>query len=227
MGAYLAIGQSSTFSFHLSRVYANLIEYPFCQTKCVLCVNLHLFLSRMSDLSCHSFKWCSTISVQKDPTQRPLYVQTSFFLWVPLLVCWSLCGFLYSSRTFSLWSVPPMIWVPNQLIGAGVGSDAVLTCNTEAFPVSINYWTKEGEDALMPSDKYDISIVEKSYKIFMTLRIRDLTSEDFTSYKCYARNALGSTQGSIKLYGMSPLSFPTLYLLNSLWLSCTLSFPLN
>jgi len=95
---------------------------------------------------------------------------------------------------------PPMIWVPNQLIGAGVGSDAVLTCNTEAFPVSINYWTKEGEDALMPSDKYDINIVEKSYKIFMTLRIRDLTPEDFTSYKCYARNALGSTQGSIKLY---------------------------
>lgn len=120
-----------------------------------------------------------------------------------------------------------MIWVPNQLIGAGVGSDAVLTCNTEAFPVSINYWTKEGEDALMPSDKYDINIVEKSYKIFMTLRIRDLTPEDFTSYKCYARNALGSTQGSIKLYGMSPFPTPSVYLLNSLWLSSTFSFPLN
>lgn len=81
-------------------------------------------------------------------------------------------------------------------------TEAVLTCNTEAFPASINYWTKgEVEDALMPNDKYDISIVEKSYKIFMTLRIRDLNQEDFTSYKCYARNALGSTEGSIKLYG--------------------------
>lgn len=79
MGAYLAIGQSATFPFHLSRVHANLIEYPFCQTKCVPCVNWHHFLSRMSDLSCHSFQWCSTISVQKDPTQRPLYVESSFF----------------------------------------------------------------------------------------------------------------------------------------------------
>lgn len=99
-------------------------------------------------------------------------------------------------------SVPPMIWVPNQLIGAGIMEEAILTCNTEAFPPSINYWTRgEVEDALSPSHKFDISIVEKSYKIFMTLRIRDLSQEDFTSYKCYARNALGSTEGSIKLYG--------------------------
>lgn len=103
-----------------------------------------------------------------------------------------------------------MIWVPNQLIGASPGGEAVLVCNTEAYPISINYWTKEEEEALMPNAKYEIVNSEKSYKVQMTLRIRDLTPTDFTTYKCFARNSLGSTEGSIKLYGMLPPHRPRL-----------------
>ncbi|KAI1296494.1 Lachesin [Halotydeus destructor] len=95
---------------------------------------------------------------------------------------------------------PPMIWVPNQLIGAPLGGEVTLQCNTEAFPISINYWTKDDDDALMPSDKYDISNTEKSYKVQMVLRIRYIEPADFGTYKCFARNSLSSTEGSIKLY---------------------------
>ena len=94
-----------------------------------------------------------------------------------------------------------MIWVPNQLIGTPLGDEAILICNTEAFPISINYWTKDDDDALMASPKYDIANEEKSYKVQMKLRIRDIEPSDFGSYKCIARNSLGSTEGSIKLYG--------------------------
>ncbi|KAL1420867.1 hypothetical protein MTO96_004246 [Rhipicephalus appendiculatus] len=31
---------------------------------------------------------------------------------------------------------PPMIWIPNQLIGAPLGGEVVMDCNTEAFPMS-------------------------------------------------------------------------------------------
>ncbi|XP_053214815.1 lachesin-like [Panonychus citri] len=97
---------------------------------------------------------------------------------------------------------PPMIWVPNQLIAASVGSEAILMCNTEASPKSINYWTKDDEDALISNDKYEITTNERLYKAQMILKIRDVSAQDFGTFKCYARNSLGSTEGSIKLYGI-------------------------
>ncbi|KAI4488075.1 hypothetical protein M0804_004923 [Polistes exclamans] len=39
--------------------------------------------------------------------------------------------------------VPPAIHVPNQLVGAPLGTDVVLECYVEASPMSINYWVKE------------------------------------------------------------------------------------
>jgi len=45
---------------------------------------------------------------------------------------------------FFLFSVPPMIWVQNQLISAYEGQQITLECYTEAFPNSINYWTQDG-----------------------------------------------------------------------------------
>lgn len=41
-----------------------------------------------------------------------------------------------------LFSVPPMIWIQNQLVGAAIGQKVTLECNSEAFPKSINYWMK-------------------------------------------------------------------------------------
>lgn len=44
-------------------------------------------------------------------------------------------------------AVSPVIRVPNQLVGAPLGTDVVLECFVEASPKSINYWVKDkGED---------------------------------------------------------------------------------
>lgn len=33
-----------------------------------------------------------------------------------------------------LFTVSPMIWVPNQLVGAPAGTDVTIDCHTEAHP---------------------------------------------------------------------------------------------
>lgn len=40
-------------------------------------------------------------------------------------------------------SVHPVIHVPNQLVGAPLGTDVTLECYVEAFPKSINYWVRD------------------------------------------------------------------------------------
>ena len=106
-----------------------------------------------------------------------------------------------------------MIDVPNQLIGASVGDEVTLECATEAFPLSLNYWTKDSKDStesnlmIVNMDKYKISNVEDSYKVKMRLTIKKVTADDFGTYRCYAKNSLGSTQGSIRIYGKSSQTF--------------------
>ena len=43
--------------------------------------------------------------------------------------------------------------------------------------------------------------MESGYKVYMKLRIRNVTKEDFMEYKCVAKNSLGGSDGSITLYG--------------------------
>nr|XP_027224485.1 contactin-6-like [Penaeus vannamei] len=94
-----------------------------------------------------------------------------------------------------------MLWIPNQLEGARLGSTTVLECNTEAFPRSINYWTNhKGEMIAAAGSKYDTMTKEDTYKTYMRLVIHNVTREDFNTYRCIAKNSLGETDGSIKLY---------------------------
>lgn len=41
-----------------------------------------------------------------------------------------------------------MIWIPNQLVGAEVGGNITLECLSEAYPTSVNFWTKENGDII-------------------------------------------------------------------------------
>lgn len=121
-------------------------------------------------------------------------------------------------------AVPPMIWVPNQLIGASVGDEVTMECSTEAFPLSLNYWMRESNPMVVvaTSDKYKVSNNESSYKTHMKMTIRKVASDDFGklifiyqsshsshfypsphlgTYFCIAKNSFSETRGSIRLYG--------------------------
>lgn len=43
-------------------------------------------------------------------------------------------------------------------------------------------------------------MLDNAYKVHMKLTIRSVSAQDYGSYKCVAKNSLGETDGSIKLY---------------------------
>lgn len=96
-------------------------------------------------------------------------------------------------------AVSPMIFVPNQLVGAPIGTDATIDCHTEAYPRAMSYWFL-GEEMILSNEKYTTSIMENSYRAHMRLIVRNLTTNDFGSYRCISKNSLGETEGSIRLY---------------------------
>jgi hypothetical protein len=54
---------------------------------------------------------------------------------------------------------------------------------------------------LFTGSKYETLIVDSGYKVYMKLRIRNVSQNDFMQYKCVAKNSLGGSDGSITLYG--------------------------
>ncbi|KAF0754145.1 neurotrimin-like [Aphis craccivora] len=50
-------------------------------------------------------------------------------------------------------------------------------------------------------EKYEPKeFVTEQYKTRMKLTIKSVTAEDYGTYKCLSRNALGDTDGTIKIY---------------------------
>ncbi|CAH0562370.1 unnamed protein product [Brassicogethes aeneus] len=95
----------------------------------------------------------------------------------------------------------PVISVPNQLVGAPLGTDVTLECKVEAFPKSINYWVKDTGEMVISSVKYNVQDLSRSsFEVKMTLTVRNLQREDAGSYRCIAKNSLGEVESNIRLY---------------------------
>nr|CAD7438396.1 unnamed protein product [Timema bartmani] len=107
-----------------------------------------------------------------------------------------------SKRIMLIVHFPPMIFIPDQLVGAYERQQITLECYSEAFPKSINYWTREKGEIIAQGSKYEPLLTEDAYKVHMKLTIRSVGPSDFGSYKCVSKNSLGDTDGSIKLYAI-------------------------
>ncbi|KAF2885575.1 hypothetical protein ILUMI_20598 [Ignelater luminosus] len=95
----------------------------------------------------------------------------------------------------------PVIQVPNQLVGAPLGTDVTLECIVEASPKSINYWVKGTGEMVISSAKYDVQVAAKSlFEVQMTVTVRNLEKDDMGSYRCIAKNSLGEVESNIRLY---------------------------
>ncbi|KAJ9579031.1 hypothetical protein L9F63_024862, partial [Diploptera punctata] len=105
-----------------------------------------------------------------------------------------------SKRIMLIVHFPPMIWIQNQLVGAHEGQQMTLECHSEAYPKSINYWTRERGEIIAQGGKYEPVLLDNAYKVHMKLTIKSVSLTDFGSYKCVSKNSLGDTDGSIKLY---------------------------
>ncbi|KAL1509711.1 hypothetical protein ABEB36_004407 [Hypothenemus hampei] len=95
----------------------------------------------------------------------------------------------------------PVIHVPNQLVGAPLGTDVTLECYVEAFPKSINYWVRDTGEMVVSSSKYKVETTSKSsFEVKMAVTITNLQKEDIGSYRCIAKNSLGEVESNIRLY---------------------------
>lgn len=56
---------------------------------------------------------------------------------------------LFFNPIFSCLPVAPTVKVPNQLLGAPLGTDVKLKCYVEAYPNTINYWIKNRGEMLL------------------------------------------------------------------------------
>uniref|UniRef100_A0A182MKD4 Ig-like domain-containing protein n=1 Tax=Anopheles culicifacies TaxID=139723 RepID=A0A182MKD4_9DIPT len=105
-------------------------------------------------------------------------------------------------RTLRNVHVHPLIQVPNQLVGAPLGTDVTLICNVEASPKAINYWQRENGEMIISNERYLMNENESSmYAVQMTLVIRKLHKSDMGGYKCISKNSIGDAEGTIRLYG--------------------------
>ncbi|XP_049870189.1 lachesin-like [Pectinophora gossypiella] len=110
-----------------------------------------------------------------------------------------------SKRIMITVEFPPVITIRNQLVGAALGSDLVLECETEAYPKPVSYWSRETGEIISPvGGGLEPQKLDGSYRSVLRLPIRKVTSADYGAYKCVSKNALGDTEGTIKLYPMPP-----------------------
>ncbi|XP_076311566.1 lachesin-like isoform X2 [Tachypleus tridentatus] len=97
---------------------------------------------------------------------------------------------------------PPQIRVPNQVIGAIPGNDVILQCKVQAWPRPMTSWVRNEDTLLLASKKYQLTEVYDSYNVEMKLKINNLQREDFSSYKCGAKNSFGEKEGFIRLHDL-------------------------
>ena len=107
-----------------------------------------------------------------------------------------------------------MIWIPNQLVGAPVGTDVMLECHTESSPKAIAYWIFRDNMVLSTSRHRTDDKHHSNYKLDSRLHIRNLQPSDFGAYRCVSKNSLGETEGSIQLYGKTIIPYHLLLLLS-------------
>lgn len=95
-----------------------------------------------------------------------------------------------------------MLWIPHQLVGAPLAYNVTLECHTEAYPTSLNYWTRDDGHMIHESTKYHMenTVGAPAYKTHMNLLIRSIDHEDYGTYKCVAKNPRGESDGTIRLY---------------------------
>ncbi|XP_047120408.1 lachesin-like [Schistocerca piceifrons] len=94
----------------------------------------------------------------------------------------------------------PSVKVPNQLLGAPLGTDVQMECYVEAFPNTINYWVKNRGEMLLDGPKYVVRESRVSYKVYMWLVVRRFSRSDVGTYNCVATNSLGRGEGTLRLY---------------------------
>ncbi|KAJ8304740.1 hypothetical protein KUTeg_018323 [Tegillarca granosa] len=96
--------------------------------------------------------------------------------------------------------VRPEIELPNKRIGQYQGKDTILECKITAFPQAVTVWKRFGKE-ITSNFKYHVEVYDLgSHRLTLSLRIKNIDTNDFGSYACFSSNKLGEDQEEMILY---------------------------
>ncbi|XP_020331724.1 kazal-type serine peptidase inhibitor domain 3 isoform X1 [Oncorhynchus kisutch] len=102
----------------------------------------------------------------------------------------------------------PIIKVPPQNLVNVTGSSMVFLCEVFAFPMAMIEWKKDGRDIILPGDDPHISVQSRGgplkYELSSWLQIEKAGLADAGTYRCVARNELGSISAMAVLGVLGP-----------------------
>ncbi|XP_076676384.1 lachesin isoform X2 [Andrena cerasifolii] len=116
-----------------------------------------------------------------------------------------------SKRVYLRVNFPPSAKVPNQLLGSPLDTDVSLICLTEAYPKTINLWTRN-EQPIMSGGRYEVNErghPDEEWKTTIELKIRRLEKTDLGEYTCSASSSMGKAEATLRVYEIERATPPT------------------
>ncbi|XP_043487901.1 lachesin-like isoform X1 [Polistes fuscatus] len=116
-----------------------------------------------------------------------------------------------SKRVYLRVNFPPSAKVRNQLLGSPLDTDVSLICSIEAYPKTINLWTRKAQ-VIMSGDRYEIderTYPEEEWKTTIELKIKSLQKTDLGEYTCSASSSMGKAEATIRVYEIERATLPT------------------
>ncbi|XP_056022851.1 opioid-binding protein/cell adhesion molecule homolog isoform X10 [Ostrea edulis] len=103
---------------------------------------------------------------------------------------------------------PPEVWLNNKKMSQSLGKETILECKVTAFPQAVSVWRFENV-FLANSLKHRIDIYkDKGHTIILSVRIMNITKEDFGQYSCFASNEFGEDEETMTLLEFNPPTKP-------------------
>ncbi|XP_076176742.1 lachesin isoform X2 [Ptiloglossa arizonensis] len=116
-----------------------------------------------------------------------------------------------SKRVYLRVNFSPSAKVPNELLGSPLDTDVSLICLVEAYPKTINLWTRR-EQVIMSGGRYEINErghPDEEWKTTIELKIRRLEKTDLGEYTCSASSSMGRAEATLRVYEIERATPPT------------------
>ncbi|KZC11696.1 Lachesin [Dufourea novaeangliae] len=116
-----------------------------------------------------------------------------------------------SKRVYLRVNFPPSAKVSNQLLGSPLETDVSLLCSIEAYPKTINLWTRKGQ-VIMTGGRYEINErghPDEEWKTTIELKIKRLEKTDLGEYTCSASSSRGGADATLRVYEIERATPPT------------------
>ncbi|KAK3602264.1 hypothetical protein CHS0354_017643 [Potamilus streckersoni] len=100
----------------------------------------------------------------------------------------------------------PEVRVSSKRLGQYPGRETFLECDITANPHGFMYWEKDGVQlTMLNQEKYfvDLYTADIPDTKILSLRIKELTADDFGTYTCVSKNSHGDDRESMVLYDYS------------------------